>query len=183
MPRTPTQDRLALVPELNATSFRAAMSHFPTGVTLLTQGPPETVEVMTANSFTSVSLEPLLILVSLHEDGRMRARLDRSDTFAVHVLNADQHGMAALFARHDRPCGYEASRRLGAVSSAAGNALVAGAVAGFECTSHARFTAGDHVLFLGKVVAIHVASDGSAPLLFHRGSYADLGASRPRDVA
>ncbi|GIH08213.1 monooxygenase [Rhizocola hellebori] len=145
--------------ELDTASFRAAMAHFPTGVTLIAQGTPPDLEVMTANSFMSVSLQPMLVLISVQLGSRMRLRLDQTDTFAVHVLHADQQELAAVFARHDRPSGLEAAR------------LLTEPVASFECVQHARHRAGDHVLYLGRVTAIRVSPEPAPSLLFHRGMF------------
>ncbi|WP_449060991.1 flavin reductase family protein [Planomonospora algeriensis] len=150
------------------------MRRLPTGVTVITQGGPDTVECMTANSLVSVSLDPLLIAVSVRQDSRMRARLDGEAPFAVHVLSADQRNTASLFARHDRPSGREAANLLGATASADGNTIVPGAVAAFECMPYAAHPAGDHVLFLGSVTTVHLSREERPPLLFHNGSYLSL---------
>jgi flavin reductase (DIM6/NTAB) family NADH-FMN oxidoreductase RutF len=164
--------------ELTTDVFRAAMARFPTGVALLTHGPPETLEVMTVNSFISVSLEPLLVLISVRADSRMRARMDSGGPFAIHVLGAGQQHLAALFARRARPSGTAASARLAAVPSAAGNALVAGAEACFECVPYAQYPGGDHMLYLGLVLAVQVPFDASPALLFQHGAYAHTPISR-----
>jgi flavin reductase len=160
------------------TAFRAAMAAFPTGVTLITYGPPETVEVMTANSFVSISLEPLLILVSIGRGGRMCQCLAPGQPFAVQVLSADQHELAARFARRDRPAGAEAARWLGAAASPSGNTLVPGVVASFECEVQYEYPGGDHLLYVGRVLNLDTATDPATPLLFHRGEF-----TAPRDTA
>jgi len=164
--------------DLTSAAFRAAMGHFPTGVALVTAGPPESVEVMTANSFISVSLVPLLVLVSLGESGRMRGRLEHARGFAVHVLGEGQRQTAALFARRDRPNAAAAAHLLGATPTTGGNVLVPGTLACFECVPFASHPAGDHVLYVGRVVAVHVGADG-APLAFHRGAYRELATPPP----
>lgn len=168
---TGTRHRDLLPMELSAAAFRAAMGRFPTGVTLLTHGSAETLEVMTASSFISVSLEPLLVLVSVRTTSRMRPHLDSGGGYAVQVLGEDQRYAAELFSRRDRPSGREAERVLGAVVSPSGNALVPGAVACFECALYGRHLAGDHVLFIGQVIAMHVAPHPRSPLLVHQGHY------------
>ncbi|WP_354643061.1 flavin reductase family protein [Kitasatospora camelliae] len=164
----------ALLAEPSATEFRAAMGAFPTGVTLLTQGSGDETIVMTLNSLTSVSLDPLLLLVSVKADGRMRPRVERAGSFAVNVLAEDQQDLSTEFARPDRPEGDIAMRRLRAVTGVTGNAVLPGAVASFECTLHSEFEAGDHVLLIGRVVALHHDRPDARPLLFHRGRYAHL---------
>jgi len=150
---------------------RATMAAYPTGVTLVTQGPPATVEAMTANSFTSVSLEPLLIMVSIRRGGRMCARLTPRAPFAVQILGAGQSDLAAAFARPDRPSGPDAASWLGGSTSARGNLLVPGTVAAFECEVETCHPGGDHLLYLGRVLTLHTADAPASPLLFHRGAF------------
>jgi flavin reductase len=151
--------------------LRSAMGRFPTGVVLLTQGTPDTLEAMTANSFVSVSLRPPLILISVCDDSRMRPCIDGCATFAVHILHEGQQDLAALFATHQRPSGMRAASLLDAVASPLGNVIVPGALAVFECTLRERHPAGDHIMYLGGVDRIHQGDDERLPLTFHRGSY------------
>jgi 3-hydroxy-9,10-secoandrosta-1,3,5(10)-triene-9,17-dione monooxygenase reductase component len=147
------------------------MRCFPTGVVLLTQGLPDTLEVMTANSFISVSLQPLIILISVHSDSRMRSRMDGCATFAIQILHEGQIELARLFASHGRPDGAQAAGVLDAVATPLGNVIVPGALAVFECTPYSRHLGGDHVVYLGRVASIHLGPDERLPLTFHRGEY------------
>jgi flavin reductase len=156
---------------VDATRFRAAMSRFPTGVVLLTQGLPNTLEAMTANSFVSVSLQPPLILISVRSDSRMRARMDGCTTFAVQILHEGQRDIAKFFARHHRPGGVQAADLLKAVATPLGNVIVPSAIAVFECIPSARHLGGDHVMYVGRVAGIHMGADEQRPLTFHRGGY------------
>ncbi|MFJ9694832.1 flavin reductase family protein [Kitasatospora sp. NPDC101183] len=169
-----TNTAQALMAEPDTAAFRAAMGAFPTGVTLLTQGTGDETIVMTLNSLTSVSLDPLLLLVSVKSDGRMRPRVVGSGSFAVNVLGEEHQELSTEFARPDRPTGELAVRRMRAVEGVTGNVVLPGAVASFECRLHAEFEAGDHVLLIGRVVAIHQGGQDQRPLLFHRGRYARL---------
>jgi 3-hydroxy-9,10-secoandrosta-1,3,5(10)-triene-9,17-dione monooxygenase reductase component len=157
--------------DVDSAPFRAAMGRFPTGVVLLTQGLPDTLEVMTANSFTSVSLQPPLILVTVHSDGRMRSRMDRCETFAIQILHEGQRELARCFARHQRPSGAHATDVLDAVATPIGNVIVPSAIAVFECMPYARYLGGDHTIYLGQVARIHIGADERLPLTFHRGGY------------
>ncbi|MEU8995910.1 flavin reductase family protein [Streptomyces caniferus] len=155
-------------------TFRAAMGAFPTGVTLLTQGSGDGTIVMTLNSLASVSLDPLLILVSVKKDGRMRPRIRRGGGYAVNVLGEQHRDLSSEFARPDRPEGQRAMTRIGAVEGTTGNAVVPSAVAAFECRLETEYEAGDHVLLIGRVVAVHRAPDAARPLVFHQGRYTRL---------
>ncbi|GAB3964458.1 flavin reductase family protein [Streptomyces sparsus] len=157
-------------------AFRAAMGCFPTGVTVLTQGSDADTIAMTLNSLTSVSLDPMLLLVSVKADGRMRPRIAAAGSFAVNVLSRGDQALSAEFCRPDRPEGVLAMQRLGAVTGVTGNAVLPSAVASLECRLRDQYVAGDHVLLVGEVLALHGgARTGSAePLVFHRGGYSAL---------
>ncbi|MGW9361915.1 flavin reductase family protein, partial [Streptomyces diastaticus] len=114
-------------------AFRAAMGRYPTGVTLLTLGSGDTTTAMTLNSLTSVSLDPLLLLVSVRTAGRMRPRISRARGFAVNVLGEEQRPLAQEFARSTRPEGQAAMTRLAAVPGATGHAVLPAAESSFEC--------------------------------------------------
>ncbi|MBB1242193.1 flavin reductase [Streptomyces durbertensis] len=163
---------LPRAPETRA--FRAAMGCFPTGVTLLTRGCGAETAVMTLNSLTSVSLDPLLMLVSVRAEGRIRPHISSHGSYAVNVLGAAQAALAAEFSRPDRPSGHAAMQRLGAVPGATGNAVMPGAQAYFECLLRDEIPAGDHVLLLGAVVGVSATAGTPDPLLFHQGRFTRL---------
>uniref|UniRef100_A0AAU2JW90 Flavin reductase family protein n=1 Tax=Streptomyces sp. NBC_00049 TaxID=2903617 RepID=A0AAU2JW90_9ACTN len=168
----------ALLAEPDVAAFRGAMGRFPTGVTLLTQGSGEDTIVMTLNSLTSVSLDPMLILVSVKADGRMRPRISRSGSFAVNILSEAQKDLAQEFCRPDRSEGWAAMRRLSAQEGVTGNAVLPAAEAYVECVLDAEHEAGDHTLLIGRVVALSADPSSSAPLLFHRGRFERLPAEQ-----
>ncbi|MFG2298604.1 flavin reductase family protein [Streptomyces sp. NPDC048603] len=155
------------------TEFRRAMGRFCTGVTVVTCGSGPDTEAMTANSLTSVSLDPLLLLVSVRTGGRLHRRLSTGDDFAVSVLAEDQGPLAALLASGDRPSGTAAWNRLGAWTGGNGASLAAGSLAAFECAVEAAYPGGDHTLFLGRVTAVHEGRT-APPLLFWAGGYPRL---------
>lgn len=162
------------VQQPDADTFRTAMAAFPTGVALLTQGVGSETSVMTVNSFTSVSLQPLLILVSIRSSGKFRTVVARRRSFCVNILAADQRDLSTEFARSARPVGEAAMIRLNALEGVTGNAVVPSAVASIECRLHAEYPGGDHILLVGRVVAIHVEDHDREPLLYHRSRYASL---------
>ncbi|MZE81689.1 flavin reductase family protein [Streptomyces xinghaiensis] len=155
-------------------AFRTAMGSFPTGVTLLTRGSGDDTAVMTLNSLTSVSLDPLLLLVSVKREGRMRPRISEAGSFAVNVLAEGQREISTDFSRPQRPAGLAAMRLLDAVEGVTGNAVLPSAAASFECRLEAEHEAGDHVLLIGRVVALAGSAPGTRPLVFHRGRYTAL---------
>jgi flavin reductase len=168
--------------ETGPEALREAMSLFPSGVTVVTTGHGERTEGMTANAVISVSLEPLLFLVSVHKDARLNQRIREEDYYAVNFLAADQEGLSRLFASPERSSGLSALNSLGGGYGKTGAPLAVGSLAAIECELETVYPGGDHDLFLGRVVAVHLGDTRKAPLVFHEGSYPTLvSAPRPDD--
>lgn len=158
--------------KLDSATFRVVMGFFPTGVALITCGSGSDTDVITANAVTSISLEPPLVLVAVTAQGRVRHGIERQGSFAVNFLGEDQDGLANLFSKRNRPRGVAAIEVLGGDVGRTGDALLAKAVAGLECTLVAEYPGGDHIVFLGQVIATHIDDEMERrPLLFHRGRY------------
>ncbi|MER6916679.1 flavin reductase family protein [Streptomyces sp. NPDC000594] len=154
--------------------YRTAMGLLPTGVTVITAGCGQGTEAVTASSVTSVSLNPLLLLISVGADGRMRRRIDEHRAFTVNVLAAGQEALSSLFASRRRPSGAEAQLRLGGPVGRTGNVHVDGALLSVDCRLEHRYPGGDHVLFVGRVEALRAPVGQAAPLVYHRGGYTAL---------
>src|SRR5829696_7270429 len=162
------------VREADANALRSAMSHYPTGVTVVTSGREEKVEGMTANAVISVSLDPLLFLVSVHKDARLNPRIKEEGYFAVSLLADDQEGLSRLFASPERSSGLQALHSLDGGYGSTGAPLAAGALAAIECELADIYAGGDHDLFLGRVVEVRLGDTRKAPLVFHEGGYPTL---------
>ncbi len=160
--------------EAGPEALREAMSLFPTGVTVVTTGHGEGTECMTANAVLSVSLDPLLFLVSVHKDARLNRRIREEGYYAVNLLAADQEGLSRLFASPERSSGPSALSSLGGGYGKTGAPLAEGSLAAIECELESAYPAGDHDLFLGRVVAVHMGDARKGPLVFHEGSYPTL---------
>jgi flavin reductase (DIM6/NTAB) family NADH-FMN oxidoreductase RutF len=149
-----------------ARTLRDALGQFATGVTIITTVKPDGRPAgITVNSFTSVSLEPPLVLWNL---GRYSANWDAFESaehFAVNVLAADQADVALNFAEPGRDPFTDMSFDNGA----GGVPLLPGAIAQFECRLAERRDGGDHITLVGEVLAHH--DYGGEPLLFHRGRF------------
>ncbi|MEU8436247.1 flavin reductase family protein [Streptomyces sp. NPDC029216] len=158
----------------DAAVFRRAMGLLPTGVTVITAGSGRATEAVTASSVTSVSLDPLMVLVSIGAGGRIRGAIEASGGFAVNALAEDQEELSVVFAARDRPRGLPAQERLGGWVGDSGHVLLPGAVFSLECRTEHRYPGGDHVLFLGRVDAVHVADPVRRPLIHHQGAYTAL---------
>lgn len=149
--------------------FRQLMGRFATGVCVLTARTAEgRLQGMTANSLSSVSLVPPLVLVSIDHRAAMHPTLTTCTAFAINILSAGQEAVSRRFANdhEDRfdGVGYQESQR--------GLVLLDGALAHLEVEREACHEAGDHTLVIGRVVA-GTAHDGR-PLCYFRGGYAAL---------
>jgi flavin reductase (DIM6/NTAB) family NADH-FMN oxidoreductase RutF len=157
--------------EPSADALKGAMRLFPTGVTVVTSGQEERAEGMTANAVISVSLDPLLFLVSVHKGARLNPRIREERYFAVNILADDQEGLSRLFASPERSSGLQAIHSLGDGYGSTGAPLAAGALAVIECELESIYPGGDHDLFLGRVVAVRMGDTRKGPLVYHEGGY------------
>ncbi len=156
--------------DLNAQALRHALGRFATGVTLITCLAEDGKPVgMTVNSFNALSLHPPLILWSLRRASASLRHYAAAAHFAVNVLAADQLALSRRFAS-----GAADKFALGTWNAGHhGAPVLAGCAAVFECALHSQQTAGDHVLFIGRV--LHASDAFVAPLVFHAGHYRALG--------
>jgi flavin reductase (DIM6/NTAB) family NADH-FMN oxidoreductase RutF len=156
---------------VDALEFRRALGHFATGVTVVTYAPQDADEFRgtTVNSFTSVSLEPPLVLVSLGRATRAAAALRPGSAYAVNVLHHGQRDLAMRFA--GRPWSSPGQTQV-EWQVRAGVPHLAGCGAHFRCVARDVHDAGDHVLVVGLVEEFHAY--GHEPLLFYRGAFEHL---------
>jgi flavin reductase (DIM6/NTAB) family NADH-FMN oxidoreductase RutF len=156
------------------------MGSFPTGVTVVTVACDDgDMHGITVNSFSSVSLDPMLVLVCLNETSRGVSLLARTGAFAVNVLSAGQQDLARWFANRDRPAGPRMFDGVPFEPGVTGCPVLADATASFECRLRQSHRAGDHLIVLGEVVAL-VHRPQLEPLIFHAGSYKSLEQGLPR---
>ena len=153
---------------IDTMEFRRALGHFATGVTVVSYAAEDADEFRgtTVNSFTSVSLEPPLVLVSLGRQTRCAAALHLGSPFAVNVLHRGQRELAVHFAGRPQP-GTRVEWQL-----RAGVPHLAECGAHFRCVAQDIYDAGDHVLVVGLVEEFQAY--GHAPLLFYRGAFEQL---------
>ena len=154
---------------LDTATFRASLSRFASGVTVLTTRSAQGHDVgMTATAFSSLSLDPPLVLVCVDRAASMAPSLEGATHLAVHVLAAGQEALARQFAltHGDRFAGVAISRGSGEVP------LIPGVLARLECRIAERHPGGDHLIIVAEVLAAEVR-DGD-PLLYFRGRYSRL---------
>ncbi len=157
----------AMQPDSKA--FRNALGQFATGVTVITTLDANGNKVgMTANSFSSVSLDPMLVLWSIAKTSRSFDAFVEAQQFAIHILSAEQQAVSAQFASScaDRFCDVAHHNGLGGIP------LLDEYSAVFQCEMQSRYEGGDHIIIVGRVLAFD--NRGKSPLIFHAGRYADL---------
>lgn len=160
----------------DAKALRRAFGEFATGVTVVTVGGP-TPHGMTANAFTSVSLDPPLLLVCVGRNATMHGYLEAAGAFGVSVLAEDQEPVASHFADRWRPAGRAQFDPVDWVPGTVVDVpLIVGAVARFECELWTTYDGGDHTIFIGKLVAAERPAGRNA-LLFHGGAFRTVGAA------
>ena len=173
---SPLSDRLPeplsdpLPGTISATALRAVLGRFATGVTIITCRDAEGRAVgLTANSFTSLSLDPPLVLWSLRQASSSLAAFQAAEHFAINVLAETQVDLSRRFAAATTDKFADGVW----VDGHGGAPVLGGCAAVFECRTETRQIAGDHVLFIGHV--LRLADLAVAPLLFQGGHYRMLG--------
>lgn len=150
-------------------AFRSALGCFATGIAVITAGEGEAAKGITVNSFTSVSLDPPLVLWCLGSNSSRYDLFTKPEKFTVSILGAEHKSISdRLVSAAD--CG------LGGIALTAtdnGAPGIAGALAVFECTREAMHEAGDHVIIVGRVSRFSARDDGM-PLIYARGKYRAL---------
>ncbi len=157
-----------------ARSLRNALGAFATGVTIVTTRRPDGTDVgLTANSFSSVSLDPPMVLWSLSKTSSNIEAFRAATHFAVHILAADQDALSSRFAGKgtDKFVGLEFGR------GREGTPLLPAYAARFECRTAFQYEGGDHVIFVGEVH--NFTHSDRPPLIFHGGRY---GLVMPKDL-
>jgi flavin reductase (DIM6/NTAB) family NADH-FMN oxidoreductase RutF len=153
-------------------AFRRTLGMFATGVTVITRLVGEQVHGMTVNSFTSVSLQPPLVLISVDRRARMHAMLNEGVRYGISVLAAGQEQLSDHFAGRTADASVEARFELVHETP-----LVEGAIAHLVAKVIRSYWGGDHSLFLGQVEYARYGE--GRPLLFHGGRYERLLAHVP----
>lgn len=150
-------------------AFRNALGQFATGVTVITTVDADGNKIgMTANSFSSVSLDPMLVLWSIAKTSKSFAAFTEARHFAIHILSAEQKALSGQFASNceDRFCNVPHRNGVGGIPVLEDYSAV------FECEMESRYEGGDHIIIVGRVIEFD--NRGKAPLVFHAGRYADL---------
>ncbi len=152
--------------------FRNVLGQFATGVTVVTTNAPDGTPLgVTVNSFTSVSLDPPLVLFCLERDAFCCPAFERSTHFAVNILGSGQRALSDRFAEP----GTDKTDKWSDLEIRIGDhgcPLLPGTLGALECERHAMHDGGDHIILIGRVLSLD-ANSGS-PLVYFRGAYTAL---------
>lgn len=158
-----------VAPTGNSRDLRRALGAFPTGVTVVTaRSSGGDIAGLTINSFSSVSLDPPLVLWCLSERAPSRAVFANASHFAIHVLAQDQEHLSKRFSTplKDKFADLELAAGLG------GAPVFEGSSALFECQRRYAYSCGDHIIFVGEIQRYRYSQ--CSPLVFHGGRYANF---------
>jgi flavin reductase (DIM6/NTAB) family NADH-FMN oxidoreductase RutF len=155
--------------------YRRAMGRFVTGVTIITTRLGDELHGMTANAVTGLSLEPLLILISVDKSSDTHDILSQGGAFTVNILGRDQEALSKKFASK-REAGSQKLDGVPHTLGVNGCPVLEGAIAHLDCVTTRQYEGGDHTIFIGEVVDAKESSDGD-PLVFYGGRYFDFTAS------
>lgn len=155
---------------VDAAQFKRALRRWPSGVTIVTSRAGETIHGMTVSAFSSVSLDPPLVMICADKASNTHPVIARGRVFATHILAQGQETLSHRFASKA-----DEWRRFEGIAwkrGVTGAPILPGALAVLECRVVADHDAGDHVIYIGEVEAV-VLGDAE-PLLWYGGSYRSL---------
>jgi flavin reductase (DIM6/NTAB) family NADH-FMN oxidoreductase RutF len=154
-------------PGLDSRALRRALGLYTTGVTVITTRTQDGVHTgLTVNSFTSVSLDPPLVLFCLATRSSLLTAFEHAGHFAVNVLAKGQQALSNRFAKPSVNIWEDLKFRTGDC----GCALLDGVLGTLECLTHAAYAGGDHLILIGEVIRFDTAP-ADEPLVFYQGSY------------
>lgn len=154
------------------TDYKRALSHLAGGVVIVTtHGSDGEPRGMTATAVCSVSVEPPLVMACINQSALTHVAVDDSGVFALNILPATERDLAQRFASSS------AEKFAGVVveSGTTGSPLLGAALAHCDCEVENSIPAGDHTIFIGRVVAARSRAEGDQPLLYFRGAYGSVG--------
>jgi flavin reductase (DIM6/NTAB) family NADH-FMN oxidoreductase RutF len=157
-------------------SFRQTVGQFVTGVTIVALEVDGTIHAMTANSFTSLSLDPPLVLFCVGKGTRAGQVAHEAPGFSISILTQEQRHLSSYFAGAWK----ESSPPPFTFTSWEGGPRLDGCAAALGCVVHAVYEGGDHWIVVGRVVAMYVCDDECNPLVFFCGRYVALEESHAR---
>lgn len=163
-------------PEIEAAAYRNVMGRFPTGVTIITAIDPDDGSPvgLAASSFTSVSMDPPLVLFCAGNFSSSWPRIRRAGHYCVNILAADDEWISRQFSSKVPDKFANVSWR----TDASGAPVLDDAHSWIDCSIHDEIVAGDHIIVVGRVLALGAAEEGG-PLAYYRGGYGQFSPTAP----
>ena len=159
--------------DVHPDDFRGALGSWASGVTVVTAKQNGLLYGLTASSFSSVSVNPLLVAVNIANGSRFLAMASDSGAFAVSILASDQEHISGAFSKPGREPAAAFGDGISTLEWHTGSPIIEGAIAHLDCRFEAAHPGGDHTILLGRVVG--AASDpGKKPLVYFRRAYRQL---------
>ena len=165
----PSESRVAIT-DANLRKMRGL---FASGVTAVTTALDGRLRGVTVSAFTSVSLDPPLVLIALANEATMRDMLAESGIFAVNLLSDDQEFLSERFAAR-APIVNEEFEGVPYRAQATGAPILEKSLAWYDCRVEAIYGGGDHTIFVGRVEALGFGDEGRRPLIYLAGRYVRL---------
>lgn len=157
-------------PGFTSSDLRQALGTFATGVTVVTTRGESHAYGMTANAFSSVSLDPPLVLVCVQAGAVGSEYIALNGVFAVNILASDQEPLSRYFSSKSRPRGRHAFAAVAHRSARSGSPILDRVAGYLDCRLRAVHDAGDHHILIGEVIDLSFAPQAE-PLLYHAGRY------------
>lgn len=154
--------------------YRKAFGRWPTGVSVVTTRAGGIDHAMTVNSLTSISLEPILMMISVEREARFYDAVMEAGQWAVSLLPASARQHAAWLSTRGRPLHGQLDRVPHHAGEATGLPLLDEALAEFECRTTHTLDAGDHTLVVGEVVGMALSDNPGAALTYFRGAFGSI---------
>ena len=154
-------------PAIDTARFRQVLGHFCSGIVIVTGMNDGEPVGLTCQSFSSVSLEPPLVLFCPGKTSSSWPRIRESGAFAINVLSAKQEDISRVFATKEP----DKFRGIGWKPGATGSPILTDVLAAIDCRVESEHEAGDHTIVVGRVSELHITDDHPGPLLFYRGGY------------
>ena len=168
-------DERGELPAVDPNQYRDVLGRFVTGVTIVTSASrgPQGMQPWgtTVNAFTSVSLDPPLVLICVGRERSIHPVIDAAGRFVVNILAEESQGLSDCFAGAPSPLPRSAFCGASYTLSPSGLPVLDAAVAHLECTVRNAMDAGDHTVYLGRVVGVGLSEIHPLPLLYYRGRY------------
>ena len=153
----------------NSRDFRDSLGLFATGIAIATASDGAERVGITINSFASVSIDPPLVLFSVSRSLRSFPVFERASGFTINVLRKDQKDLSTRFSRP----GEDKWNGVDAMPGVSGGVVIRPSLASFDCSLHQVYDGGDHLIFVGEVVALESAAVHE-PLIYFRSNYHEI---------